>query len=75
MQQTWDRLKSFVDPERFSHVKQLLAIQREEAIWWRNSCLLYFQTFSKMAIPAAYEQPEKTLDYYKSLRFPFAPGN
>jgi alpha-glucuronidase len=75
MQQTWDRLKPFVDPERFSHVKQLLAIQREEAIWWRNSCLLYFQTFSKMPIPANYEQPEKTLDYYKSLRFPFAPGN
>ncbi|HPN60433.1 MAG TPA: alpha-glucuronidase family glycosyl hydrolase [Chitinophagaceae bacterium] len=75
MQQTWDRLKTFVDPERFSHVKQLLAIQQEEAIWWRNSCLLYFQTFSKMPIPANYEQPDKTLEYYKSLRFPFAPGN
>lgn len=73
MQQTWDRLKS-LDPNGF-HVKQLLAIQREEAIWWRNSCLLYFQTFSKMPIPAEYEQPEKTLDYYKNLRFPFAPGN
>ncbi len=75
MQQTWERLKSYIDPERFSHVKQLLAIQRDEAIWWRNSCLLYFQTFSKRPIPADYEQPDKTLDYYKSLRFPFAPGN
>jgi len=36
---------------------------------------LYFQTFSKMPISAQYEQPDKTLDYYKSLRFPFAPGN
>jgi alpha-glucuronidase len=37
--------------------------------------LLYFQTFSKMAIPAEYEKPDQTLDYYKQLRFPFAPGN
>jgi alpha-glucuronidase len=64
-----------VDQERFSQVSQLLAIQQEEAIWWRNSCLLYFQTFSRMPIPATYEQPDKTLEYYKSLRFPFTPGN
>jgi len=53
----------------------LLEIKIEEAKWWRNACLLYFQTFSGMPIPAGYEQPDKTLDYYKSLRFPFAPGN
>jgi alpha-glucuronidase len=75
MQQTWNGLKSFVDADRFNHVKQLLQVQYDEAVWWRNACLLYFQTFSKQPIPAAYEQPDKTLDYYKSLRFPFAPGN
>lgn len=75
MKQNWNSLKPFVDQERFSQVSQLLAIQQEEAIWWRNSCLLYFQTFSRMPIPATYEQPDKTLEYYKSLRFPFTPGN
>ncbi len=74
-QHEWDQLEKQLDSERFKHVKMLLAIQAEEAKWWRNSCLLYFQTFSGMAIPAEYEQPDKTLDYYKSLNFPYAPGN
>ncbi|MDX1936579.1 MAG: alpha-glucuronidase family glycosyl hydrolase [Flavihumibacter sp.] len=75
MQQNWNALQPFVDAGRFNHVKQLLQVQYDEAIWWRNACLLYFQTFSKQPIPANYEQPDKTLEYYKSLRFPFAPGN
>jgi alpha-glucuronidase len=75
MQQTWNGLKQFIDKERFDQVNMLLKIQYDEAVWWRNACLLYFQTFSKMPIPASYQQPDKTLDYYKSLRFPFAPGN
>lgn len=75
MQQKWNGLKQFVDADRFEHVKQLLGIQYSEAVWWRNACLLYFQTFSKMPIPSHYEKPDKTLEYYKSLRFPFAPGN
>lgn len=75
MQQTWKSLQSFVDKDRFEQVRQLLAVQYEEAIWWRNACLLYFQTFSKKPIPAVYEQPDKPLEYYKKLRFPYAPGN
>jgi alpha-glucuronidase len=71
----WVQLKPFVDNERFQQVSMLLQIQYDEAIWWRNACLLYFQTFSKQPIPAEYEKPDKTLEYYKNLRFPFAPGN
>ena len=74
-QLAWNQLEKLLDRERFVHVRMMLAVQAEEAKWWRNSCLLYFQTFSGMAIPAGYEQPDKTLDYYKSLRFPYAPGN
>ncbi len=70
----WNSLKSKIDPIRFNHVKMLLAIQEKEAVWWRNACLLYFKTFSKMPIPIEYEQPDKTLDYYMSLEFPYAPG-
>jgi alpha-glucuronidase len=75
MQKTWASLKSKVDPQRFEQVKMLLDVQEDEAIWWRNACLLYFQTFSKMPLPAGYEKPDKPLEYYTQLRFPFAPGN
>lgn len=75
MQQAWAKLKPYVDEQRHEQVSMLLHVQYDEAIWWRNACLLYFQTFSKRPIPATYEQPDKTLDYYKSLRFPLAPGN
>ena len=75
MQQSWKSLERFVDKERFERVTMLLNIQEKEAVWWRNACVLYFQTFSKMPIPSGYELPDNTLDYYKSLSFPYAPGN
>lgn len=74
MQQTWKSLDSVIDPERWDHVNQLLAIQETEAVWWRNACLLYFQTFSKLPFPSEIEQPSGDLEYYKSLQFPYAPG-
>ena len=75
MQKEWNSMEKLVDKQRFNQVKMLLGIQEKEAVWWRNACLLYFQTFSKMPIPAAYEKPDHTLEYYKRLSFPFAPGN
>ncbi len=75
MQHEWNKVEKYIDKERFMQVKMLLVIQEKEAEWWRNACLLYFQTFSKEPVPAIYEQPDKTLKYYKSLKFPYAPGN
>jgi alpha-glucuronidase len=75
MQHQWNGLKNFIDEEKFQQVKMFLSIQGKEAVWWRNACLLYFQTFSKMPIPAGYEKPDHTLEYYESLKFPYAPGN
>jgi alpha-glucuronidase len=74
MQNSWNALEGKVDADRFAQVKSLLAIQYKEAVWWRNSCILYFQTFSKKEIPAGLEKPDKPLSYYESLQFPFAPG-
>lgn len=74
MQKTWSSIKGLIDEERFNQVKMLLAVQEKEAVWWRDACLSYFQSISKLPIPSTYEQPAYTLDYYKSLRFPFAPG-
>jgi alpha-glucuronidase len=74
MQETWDSLSSFVDAARFKHVKTLLWIQEKEARWWRDACLLYFQTFSGLPIPSEYEQPAESLEYYRTLRHYYVPG-
>ncbi len=75
MQQNWFTLKGLIDKEQFEQVNMLLAVQEKEAVWWKNACLLYFQTFSKMPFPTGFELPDRNLEYYKSLRFQFAPGN
>ena len=74
MQQEWNRLGGMIDGKRFEQVQMLLSIQEKEAVWWRNACLLYFQTFSQMPIPIDYEKPNHTLAFYEALRFPYAPG-
>jgi len=71
----WNSIENKIDAERFRQVQQLLNIQLKDAIWWRNACLLYFQTYSKKPIPSTYEQPDKPLEYYKSIRILYAPGN
>lgn len=73
-QKTWETMRPYIDTPRFEEVKMLLVVQEKEAVWWRNACLLYFQTYSKMPIPFD-EKPDNTLEYYKGLRFPYAPGN
>jgi alpha-glucuronidase len=71
----WDALQySGIDDERFQQVKMLLTIQEKDAIWWRNACLLYFQTFSRLPLPAGAEQPDHTLDYYKKIQLYYVPG-
>lgn len=67
MQSTWEELESHIDKELFEEVKARLAIQEKDAVRWRDSCVLYFQTFSGMEIPAAYEKPEHSLQYLMEL--------
>ena len=62
----WDGLKGQIDPERHEAVAKKLAIQERDAIVWRDACLLYFQTFSKRALPTRVEKAAKSLDEYKA---------
>lgn len=71
MRKLWDSMEGKIDAERFNHVKQLLKVQEDEAIWWRDGCVLYFQTFSKRPIPSQHEHPQHTLEYYKRIPFPY----
>tara|TARA_R110002049_G_scaffold3795_3_gene27544 strand:+ start:82669 stop:85506 length:2838 start_codon:yes stop_codon:yes gene_type:complete len=66
MQKEWDSLEGYIDHSRFSHVKALLKIQEKDAVRWRNSCVLYFQTFSEKPIPKELEKPAYNLEYYKN---------
>ena len=70
----WEVAKPYVTENQFKEVQMLLQIQLKEAKWWRDACLLYFQTFSKKELPEGVEKPTQTLEYFKSLKFPFAPG-
>ncbi|HLI93729.1 MAG TPA: alpha-glucuronidase family glycosyl hydrolase, partial [Puia sp.] len=74
MQQRWDSLKGRIDDQRWSEVKMLLGIQEKDAVWWRNACLLYFQTFSHLPLPAGSEVPDHTLAYYEKIQLYYAPG-
>lgn len=75
MQQQWQQLQPYIDKERYTQVQLMLGIQQREAVWWRDACLLYFQQFSRQPIPAQYEKPAHTPEYYQNLKFPYATGN
>jgi alpha-glucuronidase len=70
MQKVWSNVRPAIDTARFADVQSFLAIQEKEARWWRDANLAYFQTFSRLPIPAPFDQPAHTLQYYQSLRCP-----
>jgi alpha-glucuronidase len=74
MRVTWAAQQGRVDAERFAQVAAFLAIQEQEAQWWRDACIAYFQSISKRPLPAGIAAPAHPLEYYKSLKFPYAPG-
>lgn len=67
LQKEWQSVKANVPKETFENVEARLKTQYKEAIWWRDSCVLYFQTFSKKPIPAGLKAPERTLEELKKL--------
>ncbi len=74
MRGTWDTLAPYVDAARHREVAAFLAIQQQEAQWWRDACVAYFQSLSGRPLPAGQPDPAHPLSYYQSLSFPFAPG-
>ena len=74
MEETWQGLSKFVDPERFEETRAFLAIQEKEARWWRDASVLYFQTFSKRPITDPCGPPENTLEHYMSINSRYAPN-
>lgn len=62
----WNALAGAIDADRHHRVSEKLEIQERDAVWWRDACLLYFQSFSKRPLPVGVERPQKTLEEYKA---------
>ncbi|KRA80830.1 alpha-glucuronidase [Altererythrobacter sp. Root672] len=75
MAQTWATLEAYVDPQRFTDVAENLKIQQQEARWWRDASIAYWQSLNGLGLPEGTRPPAHSLDYYRSLSFPEAPGN
>ncbi|PRD47837.1 alpha-glucuronidase [Sphingobacterium haloxyli] len=67
-QKIWDKLEPYVDEQRFSEVQSKLKVQAKDAVWWKDACLLYFQTFSNMPIPYEIERPIHELKDLKKIK-------
>ena len=75
MRRTWAGLAGKIDSRRYDEVSAFLGIQQNEARWWRDASIAYFQSFSQRPLPAGYAPPEHDLNYYEALCFPYAPGH
>ncbi len=74
MSTTWQQMKPYVGTDIFTETEMLLKLQLKEAQWWRDACLLYFQEFSQLEMPAFIPKAPHTLEYYKNFRNRYAPG-
>lgn len=74
LQTRWMRLQGVMDARRHAEVAELLAQQFNEANWWRDASIAYFQSISGLPLPADTKTPALPLDKYKARQFPFAPG-
>jgi alpha-glucuronidase len=75
MRKVWGRLAAYVDAQRYEQVATFLAIQEQEAKWWRDASIAYFQSLSQRPLPEGFAAPEHSLQYYEALCFPVVPGD
>jgi alpha-glucuronidase len=74
MQRRWSRLAQYVDAERFEKTAALLEVQRREAKWWRDACIAFFRAVSGLPLPDGVAPPPHSLEYYRAIDNPYAPG-
>jgi alpha-glucuronidase len=74
MRATWRTLNGHIDAERYAQTAAFLAIQQQEAQWWRDASIAYFQSINGLPLPAGVAPPAHSPGYYQTLSFPFTPG-
>jgi alpha-glucuronidase len=70
MRRTWTKLAPYVDAERYAETSAFLAIQEQEARWWRDACIAYFQSLSRRPLPEGYAPPLHSLAEYEAISTP-----
>jgi alpha-glucuronidase len=75
MRRTWAGLADHVDARRHSEVADFLAIQEDEARWWRDSSIAYWRSLNGLPMPEGHAPPAHDLAHYRNLSFPHAPGH
>lgn len=66
----WNSVRKYVDQDKWQEVADKLEIQYQDAMLWRDACVQYFQTFSRMPIPADVDRPVIPLDSIKRRPMP-----
>jgi alpha-glucuronidase len=74
MSVSWAALRPYADTERWSAVASDLRREQLEARWWRDASIAYFESLSKLPLPAGSPPPAHPLGYYEALRPPNLPG-
>ena len=62
MQREWQKCEGHIDADHFADISDRLRIQARDAQWWKDGCLLYFQTFSHMPFPDDVEPAVHSLE-------------
>jgi alpha-glucuronidase len=75
LRETWAGLAGRIDAERHAKTATFLAVQQQEAQWWRDASIAYWQSLNGLALPAGFAPPAQSLAWYQGLSFPNAPGN
>jgi alpha-glucuronidase len=72
---TWSTLSAYVDPQRYRLTADFLAIQEQDAQWWRDASIAYFQSISHRPLPAGAAPPPDTLAHYEAFCVPYVEGS
>jgi len=68
----WDEARPYLKPALYDTVAARLRVQAKDARWWRDACLQYFATFSRMSLPSDTEAPVHTLDELMKVHLPIS---
>jgi len=75
MRAAWETLQPYVDADRYYQIDAFLHIQENEAQWWRDANIAYFQSLSHMPLPAGFAPPAHDLAYYEAIHSEYVPGD
>jgi alpha-glucuronidase len=74
MRSSWSTVRPYVDRQRWQLVDSDLGREQDEARWWRDASIAYWQSLSKLPLPRGSAEPAHSLSYYEALRPPHLPG-